>query len=71
MDVALVCNATAFDPMHAILGLQQNKHVLVEKPLALCARDYDVIAAAERTSTARVFVGLYAAIQCSLSRRHR
>jgi len=57
VDVVLVCNATAFDPMHAILALQQNKHVLVEKLLALCARDYDAIAVVEHTSTARVLVG--------------
>ena len=57
VDAVVVCNATAFHPSHAILALQHNKHVLVEKPLALCYRDIDALAAAERQSQGRLFVG--------------
>lgn len=57
VDVVIVCNATAFHPTHAILALQNNKHVLVEKPLAICYRDVDMIEAAEKQSQGRVFVG--------------
>ena len=57
VDAILVASATAFHSQHAILALQYNKPVLVEKPLALCHRDIDAIEAAEKQSTARVFVG--------------
>jgi predicted dehydrogenase len=57
VDAVIVCNATAFHPTHAILALQHDKHVFVEKPLALCYRDLDAIQAAEAVSKGRVFVG--------------
>ena len=57
VDVVLVCNATAFHPEHAILALRNNKYVLVEKPLALCYKDIDAIAEAEKQSKGKVFVG--------------
>lgn len=57
VDAVFVASATAFHTQHAILALQNNKPVLVEKPLALCHRDIDAIEAAEKQSTARVFVG--------------
>ncbi|KPM37652.1 hypothetical protein AK830_g8880 [Neonectria ditissima] len=56
-DVIVVCNVNAFHPSHAILALRHNKHVFVEKPLALNYRDLDAIINAEKTSQARVFVG--------------
>ncbi|KAF7552332.1 hypothetical protein G7Z17_g4403 [Cylindrodendrum hubeiense] len=56
-DVVVICNVNAFHPSQAILALQHNKYVLVEKPLALNYRDLDAIIAAEQTSEARVFVG--------------
>jgi predicted dehydrogenase len=57
VDCVLVCNATAFHPTHAILALKHDKHVLVEKPLALCYRDIDALATAEKKSKGKVFVG--------------
>lgn len=57
VDAVLVCNATAFHPTHAILALRNNKHVLVEKPLALCYRDMEALEAAEKQSEASLFVG--------------
>ena len=57
VDVVLVCCVNAFHPSYAILALQQNKYVLVEKPLALNYRDIDAIIEAEKVSKAKVFVG--------------
>ena len=42
---------------HAILALQNNKLVLVEKPLALSYRDIDALETAEKQSSAKLFVG--------------
>ena len=57
VDVVLICNVNAFHPAHAILALQHNKYVFVEKPLALNYRDIDEIISAEKNSEAKVFVG--------------
>lgn len=57
VDAVVVCNATAFHPSHAIRALQHNKHVFVEKPLALCYRDLDALQAAEDRSEGTLFVG--------------
>lgn len=57
IDAVAVCNATAFHAQHAILALQHDKHVFIEKPAALCYRDLDAIAAAEARSKGTVFVG--------------
>ncbi|KAH8815989.1 hypothetical protein F5884DRAFT_204679 [Xylogone sp. PMI_703] len=57
VDVVVLCNVNAFHHTYAILALQYNKYVFVEKPLALNYRDIDAIIAAEKTSEARVFVG--------------
>ncbi|KAK1967909.1 oxidoreductase family protein [Colletotrichum sublineola] len=56
-DVIVICNVNAFHPSQAILALQHNKYVFVEKPLALNYHDLDAIIAAEKTSEAKVFVG--------------
>ncbi|KAI5463879.1 hypothetical protein BGZ63DRAFT_413373 [Mariannaea sp. PMI_226] len=56
-DVIVICNVNAFHPAQAILALQHNKYVFVEKPLALTYRELDAIIAAEHASEARVFVG--------------
>ncbi|KDN60541.1 putative oxidoreductase family protein [Colletotrichum sublineola] len=56
-DVIVICNVNAFHPSQAILALQHNKYVFVEKPLALKYHDLDAIIAAEKTSEAKVFVG--------------
>ncbi|EOD43205.1 NAD(P)-binding protein [Neofusicoccum parvum] len=57
VDAVVVCNSDAFHVPHALLALQNNKHVLVEKPLALTYRDIDALAAAEQASSGTVFVG--------------
>jgi len=56
-DVIVICNVNAFHAAQAILALQHNKYVFVEKPLALNYRDLDAIITAEKTSEAKVFVG--------------
>ena len=57
VDAVIVCNATAFHHTHAILALQHDKHVFVEKPLALSFRDLDALQAAEDESKGVLFVG--------------
>lgn len=57
VDAVLVASVSALHTRHAILALQSNKHVLVEKPLALCIRDVDALEAAEKQSSAKIFVG--------------
>lgn len=57
VDVVLISNVNAFHPSHAVLALQHNKYVFVEKPLALTYRDIDAVISAEQTSKAKVFVG--------------
>ncbi|OAA53934.1 oxidoreductase [Niveomyces insectorum RCEF 264] len=57
VDVVLVCNADAYHVPHAVMALENDKFVLIEKPAALCFRDLDILVAAERRSKGRVFVG--------------
>jgi predicted dehydrogenase len=57
VDAVIISNATAFHATHAICALQNDKHVFVEKPLALCYRDIDALKAAEGLSRGKVFVG--------------
>lgn len=57
VDAVLVCNATPFHSIHGILALKHDKHVLIEKPLALCYRDIEALSAAEKESKGTVFVG--------------
>jgi predicted dehydrogenase len=57
VDVVLVVNSDEYHAAHAILALQHNKHVLVEKPLALTKRDIFAIIEAERISKGKVMVG--------------
>ena len=57
VDAVIVCNATQFHHAHAILALQNDKHVFVEKPLALSYRDLDALQAAETKSKGTLFVG--------------
>src|SRR5690349_19646665 len=50
VDIVFVVNSDEYHPAHAILALQHDKHVFVEKPMALNQRDvYDIIDA-ERKS---------------------
>ena len=57
VDVVLIANGDAYHAVHAILGLQHNKVVFVEKPLALNKRDADAIIEAERRSNGKLMVG--------------
>ena len=57
VDAVLVCSTTALHAAQAELALRHDKHVFVEKPLALCYRDIDALAAAEARSKGKLFVG--------------
>lgn len=57
VDVVLVVNSDEYHAAHAILALKHNKHVLVEKPLALTRKDIEAIIEAEKTSQGKVMVG--------------
>lgn len=57
VDAVVVCNATAYHPHHAALALKHDKHVFIEKPVALSYRDLDMIEAAAAKSKGSVFVG--------------
>ena len=57
VDVVFVTNSDEYHATHAILALEHDKFVFVEKPLALNMRDIDKIKAAERTSKGSVMVG--------------
>ena len=49
MDVVYIATPNQFHTAHALLALEQGKHVLVEKPMTLTLEDADVmIEAAER-----------------------
>lgn len=57
VDAVLVVNSDEYHASHAILALQADKHVLVEKPLTLTKRDTLAIIEAERKSKGSVMVG--------------
>ena len=57
VDAVVVANSDEYHAAHAILALQHNKHVLVEKPVALNKRDALAIEDAERHSKGKVMVG--------------
>lgn len=57
VDVVLVVNSDEYHAAHAILALRHDKHVFIEKPMALNDRDADAIIEAERASRGRVMVG--------------
>ncbi len=57
VDVVFVANSNEYHAAHAILALQHNKHVLLEKPASITIRDADAIIAAESKSQGKVFVG--------------
>ncbi|CEI61632.1 hypothetical protein FVEN_g9285 [Fusarium venenatum] len=57
VDAVIIANANEYHVSHAIVALQNNKHVLVEKPLALNIRDAKALEAAEKTSRGKVMVG--------------
>lgn len=57
VDAVIVATSDKYHATHAIAALKANKHVLVEKPMALTRQDADAIAEAERQSNGRVMVG--------------
>lgn len=57
VDLVMIANSDAFHVPHALMALQHNKFVFVEKPMALCLRDADLIIEAEKQSTGKVMVG--------------
>ena len=57
VDVVLVVNSDEYHVEHTVLGLEHNKTVFVEKPMALNERDVDRIIEAEKKSEGTVMVG--------------
>jgi predicted dehydrogenase len=57
VDLVMVVNSDAYHAKHAILALQNDKDVFIEKPMALCERDADAIIEAESKSKGSVMVG--------------
>ncbi|KAJ4264229.1 hypothetical protein NW762_005423 [Fusarium torreyae] len=57
VDAVIVASSDEYHASYAILALQHNKHVLVEKPLALTKRDALAIDEAEKSSRGKVMVG--------------
>jgi predicted dehydrogenase len=57
VDLVFVVNSDEYHCDDALLALQHDKHVFVEKPMALCERDADAIIEAEKLSSGRVMVG--------------
>lgn len=57
VDLVLLANSDEYHAVHAIEALKHDKHVLIEKPMALCERDADAIIAAEAKSKGKVMVG--------------
>lgn len=57
VDVVFVINSDEYHALHGILALSHNKHVFIEKPMALNDRDANAIIEAEKLSEGRVMVG--------------
>jgi predicted dehydrogenase len=57
VDVVFVINSDEYHADHAILALEHDKFVFVEKPAALNVRDIERIQAAESASKGQVMVG--------------
>lgn len=57
VDAVLVASSDEFHVEHAIAALKSNKHVLVEKPMALNRHDAQSIIEAEAKSKGKVMVG--------------
>ncbi|CAG7565960.1 unnamed protein product [Fusarium equiseti] len=57
VDAVIIANANEYHVPHAILALQNDKHVLVEKPLAFTMKDALAVEAAEKSSKGKVMVG--------------
>lgn len=57
VDLVFIASSDEYHAVHAIEALRHDKHVFVEKPMALCERDADAIMAAEEKSKGKVMVG--------------
>lgn len=58
VDVVLVASNHTFHASEALIALQANKHVFIEKPIALTLKDTDTIIAADQAAGGnKVFVG--------------
>lgn len=57
VDVVFVINSDEYHAEHGVLALKHDKHVFIEKPMALNDRDADAIIEAERRSKGKVMVG--------------
>lgn len=57
VDVVMVINSDEYHVAHALLALKHDKHVLVEKPLALTKRDILAAIEAEKNSKGKLMVG--------------
>lgn len=57
VDLVFVINSTEYHALHAVLALENNKHVFIEKPMAMNNRDAHRIIDAERASKGTVMVG--------------
>lgn len=57
VDVVLIANSDVFHVAHAVIALQNNKTVLVEKPMALSLKDADTVIETENKSSENVMVG--------------
>ncbi|RMD42582.1 hypothetical protein DV735_g2560, partial [Chaetothyriales sp. CBS 134920] len=57
VDAVIVASSDEYHALHAILALKHDKHVLVEKPMALNRKAVDAIIEAEKTSKGSLMVG--------------
>lgn len=57
VDVVLICSGDEYHVMQGIMALENDKWTLIEKPLAMCVRDIDLLVEAEKRSKGKVFVG--------------
>ncbi|KAI6783998.1 uncharacterized protein J7T54_004544 [Emericellopsis cladophorae] len=57
VEVVMVVNSDEYHAEHVVLALAHDKHVLIEKPVALTRRDVQKVLDAEKKSKGRVMVG--------------
>lgn len=57
VDVVFVINSDEYHALHGTLALSHNKHVFIEKPMALNERDANAVIEAQKSSEGRVMVG--------------
>lgn len=57
LDAVLVLNSSEFHAQCAIAAIEQGKHVLIEKPMALTMSDAEAVIAAKNNAKVQVMVG--------------